>query len=398
MDDTILVVDDDEAARMMMGRIVRNMGYQVVEAISAQEALEIVNQKDIDLVVTDLRMPRVDGLVLAKTLLQLDSERPVLLVTGYGNMNNIKEALKIGVYDYFVKPVDIDDVEAGIRRALDYRRVVLENRFHQEDLEKKVVERSRKLQRAYEELTQTEKLSAVGRMAAGVVHEVLNPLTVVGGQIDLVMMQIELPEAQTASLKMARDELDRAVRIMRNLRGFSKQNTSKREAMLLNGLLDRVSQLLTFESRTKCVEIQMELKSLPPLYANEDQLTQVFLNLINNALEASSKGGVIRVESRVLVEHGETVVATQIVDSGVGIASADLPHLFEPFFTTKKEGTGLGLWICLGIVEAHGGHIKVESKEGTGTEFTITLPVLKTEHKMVPGEVKEHPVLDKVSV
>ncbi|MBT3602902.1 MAG: response regulator, partial [Candidatus Latescibacteria bacterium] len=259
MDDTILVVDDDEAARMMMGRIVRNMGYQVVEAISAQEALEIVNQKDIDLVVTDLRMPRVDGLVLAKTLLQLDSERPVLLVTGYGNMNNIKEALKIGVYDYFVKPVDIDDVEAGIRRALDYRRVVLENRFHQEDLEKKVVERSRKLQRAYEELTQTEKLSAVGRMAAGVVHEVLNPLTVVGGQIDLVMMQIELPEAQTASLKMARDELDRAVRIMRNLRGFSKQNTSKREAMLLNGLLDRVSQLLTFESRTKCVEIQMEL-------------------------------------------------------------------------------------------------------------------------------------------
>ena len=90
MDDTILVVDDDEAARMMMGRIVRNMGYQVVEAISAQEALEIVNQKDIDLVVTDLRMPRVDGLVLAKTLLQLDSERPVLLVTGYGNMNNIR--------------------------------------------------------------------------------------------------------------------------------------------------------------------------------------------------------------------------------------------------------------------------------------------------------------------
>ena len=103
MDDTILVVDDDEAARMMMGRIVRNMGYQVVEAISAQEALEIVNQKDIDLVVTDLRMPRVDGLVLAKTLLQLDSERPVLLVTGYGNMNNIKEQTikKINYESYY---------------------------------------------------------------------------------------------------------------------------------------------------------------------------------------------------------------------------------------------------------------------------------------------------------
>ena len=152
MGESILVVDDERPVRDMLGHFLEGQGHAVTHAESAQEALEAVERASPDLVITDLKMPGMDGLALAQKLLEQDSHRPVLLMTAYADLDSARRAVSVGVYEFFTKPFDLNDVAAGVRRALERRRPVLENQAYQKDLERKVEERTRELMHRLKEL------------------------------------------------------------------------------------------------------------------------------------------------------------------------------------------------------------------------------------------------------
>ena len=158
MEASILIVDDEQPIRMMLRNLLETIGYTVVDAASGDQALEVVAQMPADLVVTDLKMPGIDGLTLAKRLLEENPDRPVLLMTAYADLDSARKAIGIGIYEYFTKPFDVNDVVAGIGRALERRRLVLENRAYQKDLERKVEERTWKLMQTVRELEARDSL------------------------------------------------------------------------------------------------------------------------------------------------------------------------------------------------------------------------------------------------
>lgn len=158
MSETIVVVDDEKPIREMLVQFLERTGYKVVAAESGERALEVVAQTPVDLAITDLQMSGMDGLSLAQKLLEQDPDRPVLLMTAFADMDSARRSVGLGIYEYFPKPLNLDDVVGAVRRGLEYRRLVLEVKDHQRDLEHKVKERTRQLKRKVQELEARDQL------------------------------------------------------------------------------------------------------------------------------------------------------------------------------------------------------------------------------------------------
>jgi signal transduction histidine kinase/ActR/RegA family two-component response regulator len=235
-----------------------------------------------------------------------------------------------------------------------------------------------KLKSSYDLLLQSEKMALMGQVVAGIAHELNNPLTIVIGNIQLMLMR-ERNEKNVESLSRIQDGAERASKIVKNLLTFARQETPERKLVNVNTIIRKSVELRSYELRVSNIEISTELdQSLPETMADPHQLQQVFLNLIVNAehamIEAHGKG-LLRVKSR--REEGRILIFFS--DDGPGIPNENLHRIFEPFFTTKAvgKGTGLGLSICQGIIVEHGGKIDVESTPGRGTTFVIELPIQK---------------------
>jgi signal transduction histidine kinase len=231
----------------------------------------------------------------------------------------------------------------------------------------------------YHKMEYTNKLAALGRLGAGVAHEINNPLSIItekGGLLkDLLTMSKELPPKQKL-IDLVDSLLHSAERcggITHRLLGFAKHMDVKRETINLDSLLREVLGFLEKEASYRNVQVEFNYpEEPPPIVSDRGQLQQIFLNIVNNAFAAVEEGGHIEVGIK---RVGDDAVAVSIADDGVGIPEDQQAHIFDPFFTTKKgAGTGLGLSITYGIVQKLGGYIDVKSKVGEGTCFTVTLP------------------------
>ncbi|MFH1464372.1 MAG: cache domain-containing protein [Pseudomonadota bacterium] len=224
------------------------------------------------------------------------------------------------------------------------------------------------------QLYQSEKLASIGRLAAGIAHEINNPLTGVLTFAHLLREKPHLTEEDLADLEVICKETARVRDIVRGLLDFARESPSHRLAVDLNQLVQETIRLLRTQKVFRGLRIELRLDpDLPSLHADPNQLKQVLLNLTLNACEAMSGGGVLAVETRVAGGHAELSVQ----DTGCGIPAENMDKLFDPFFTTKPvgKGTGLGLSVTYGIVQAHGGLIKVLSRPGEGSTFTVELPL-----------------------
>jgi len=293
---------------------------------------------------------------------------------------------------------------------LEHQRVVdSEKKYRElaETLEQKVEERKKELENAQRQLLQQEKMASIGQLAAGVAHEINNPTGFVYSNLQtlknyhrqlsevLNLARTLLDSAAPAqknkfSAKWKQEDIDyiindltdlddqsikgteRIIRIVRGLSRFSHVNEDQQESFNLNELLDSTVELLWNEIKHK-VELVKEYGKVPNINGNPNQISQVFVNLIMNALQAVDKKGTITLGTR--LDNG--AVEIKIIDTGSGITQENLNKVFDPFFTTKPvgQGTGLGLAISYQIIKAHGGDIKIESELWKGTTFTITLPV-----------------------
>lgn len=304
----------------------------------------------------------------------------------------------------FSRKVEIDQQDEIGQLAKTFNRMIEslkqsrdEIEEYNRNLEEKIIERTQQLEEAQAQLIQSEKLSAIGQLAAGVAHELNNPLGGILGYAQFTLEKLRKtvpgktnPKEIDSYLRYVSDieaQARRCKTIVQNLLRFSRSSQNVDfEPVDINAIIEETITFVEHQLRLNQIELEVWLEqNLPPVEGNVGQLQQVFTNLIINAMHASQPNSTITVATRLSPALGEFggAVELQFIDEGCGIKEENLKKIFEPFFTTKEvgKGTGLGLSVSYGIVKAHQGEISVQSEPGKGTTFTIILPVQKTAGK-----------------
>jgi len=270
----------------------------------------------------------------------------------------------------------------------DFTPITPRKKYHDEFSELAIAMNHMMNQLVYRQelLMRAHKLKAVGTLTAGVAHELNNPLNNV--ILTASMLHEDFKDlSEEECLEMVGDlvtESERAQRIVRNLLDFARESEAELESHSLQDIVEETLRLASNQIKLARVRVEGEMEeNVPPIYGDRQQLEQVFLNLVLNALDAMPDGGLLRI--KVFKTEDRESVAVTFEDTGIGIPKQHLRDIFDPFFTSKKaaKGTGLGLSVSLGIVQRHGGDIRVESELGKGTVFTVLLPVPK-----VPAEIR----------
>jgi signal transduction histidine kinase/CheY-like chemotaxis protein len=247
-----------------------------------------------------------------------------------------------------------------------------------EELEHKVEARTQELRAAQEQLLQSEKLASIGKLAAGVAHEINNPMGVILGFAQGILKTLPEDDSLRKPLTIMEKESLRCKRIVQNLLDFARHSEPTLHLTNINELIDASCDLAGHQTSLQNVKLVKGYDpALPPIMADPNQLQQVFINIMLNAYQAMPDGGTLHLTTRRVGSELQVIFA----DTGTGIPPDNVQNIFDPFFTTKEvgEGTGLGLSVSYGIIKAHGGDIEVESKVGKGTTFVIKLPLDKPE-------------------
>jgi len=303
--------------------------------------------------------------------------RNVLVLIGTLSMTLIMAGLFFTVRS-FTRPVELLTEEARRIAAGD-----MEGRFtsHRSDeigvLAKTLEDMKLRLKSSYDCVLQSEKMALMGQIVAGIAHELNNPLTIVKGHTELMLMK-GVDEQHQQTLGRIHDGADRASKIVRNLLTFARQKRPERKLTDINNIVMKTIDLRAYELKVSNIELVTKLKPvLPSTQCDPHQLQQVLLNLIVNAeqamLDANGKG-----QLTIRTALQDNMIQIAVEDNGPGISTDNMRRVFEPFFTTKPvgKGTGLGLAICQGIIAEHGGRMNVGSTPGQGATFTVELPVV----------------------
>lgn len=408
-DRRILVVDDEECVRQLFADYLGET-YSCAAAADAQEALEFLSREPFALVVTDMRMPGLSGIELLRKITERYKDTAVIIVSGIDRTQRVMDAIRVGASDYLVKPCELDVLTISVERALERRMLLRNARRYKQDLENRNAELARQkteMERLQSQVLQAEKMASLGQLAAGIAHELNNPAGFIYSNIDVLKHYIErlkrclstcdevaLPPEATARISAIKKEIDydnivadlssilsdcyigaeRIRDVVQNLRLFSRLDEAEFKRIDVNEGIESTVRLLSGYYKSGTITLTHDYGDLPQINCYAAQLNQVWMNLLANAAQAI---GAAEGEVHIKTWCEERTVIVSISDTGPGMASEQLKKIFDPFFTTKPvgEGTGLGLSISHGIIERHGGKIKVDSAPGQGTTFTTFLPV-----------------------
>jgi len=295
--------------------------------------------------------------------------RRMVLATNRIAQGDLNHQVRIGFRD------EIGQLAHSFNQMTENLKLANENLIQWgKTLEKRVEERTKELRGMQDYLLQSEKLRSLGKMAAGVAHEINNPLTSILINTHLMLEKLEKRHEFYENLSLIADETSRCTQIVKGLLEFARQNPPQKTHTNINELIDRTTQLLENQASFQNVRIVKELDpNLPAIKLDRNKIQQVFWNLLLNACEAMPKGGQITISDSLSADKKS--IEVRFTDSGVGISKENVNKLFDPFFTTKSSGTGLGLAVSYGIMQQHDGKIEVKSELGRGTVFTLTFPV-----------------------
>ncbi len=419
----ILVVDDNPTNLSVISQALRSVGWQVRIAVDGEDALSKVAQKQPELILLDVQMPGIDGFEVCQRLKAdaATADIPVIFMTALADTASKVKGLSLGAVDYISKPFEQDEAIARVRIHLQLRHLT-------HSLEQQVNDRTAQLNQAVEDLQQSqlriiqsEKMSALGNLVAGVAHEINNPIgCIVGnvqcvqasikdlfGIIDLYQKKFPQPgteiedELENVDLEYLREDLPKLVKAMQNggdritsisksLRTFSRADTDHKQCFNLHEGID--STILILRHRLKANEYRPEIQvvtnygQLPDIDCFPGQLNQVFMNLLANAIDIFDE--MAQTQSFETIEPQVITISTAIItdrvrvnihDNGAGMNEVIKAKIFDHLFTTKDvgKGTGLGLAIARQIIaDKHDGELTVESILGQGTTFTIALPIV----------------------
>ena len=365
----LMLVDDEENFRRFIARRLSKRGMVPEEAGSGEECLDILSRKPMDVIVLDVKMPGMNGLETLRRIKEKYERTEVILLTGHANTEDGVEGIKLKAFDYLSKPIELEHLAEKIRQA--YQKILRE-----EEKKREAEFRDRMEQR----MIAAERLASLGTLAAGVAHEINNPLAIMNDAVGWLKLLLQKEELKDMPLKQQFEKgldkieksVERAKKITHQLLGFVRKGDEVVSQVNLGQLAEESIQLIHQEAKHKEIDFVVQGEPSETVLSDPYQLRQVFINLLTNAVHATGPKGKVSVSIR---PEGEGVTL-EIADSGEGIPEENLERIFEPFFSTKSTGvgTGLGLFVTRGIIEKLGGAIEVESDAGKGTSFKIHLP------------------------
>ncbi len=371
----IVVADQDADFLRSIRVVLQAAGYSVRSKPDGGSVLEMVRARPPALLILGNHLQDMSGCDLIRTVrgdVQLPFIPVIFITSGQGG-DHLTAALNAGADDVIHKPIINAELLVRVRAMLRLKKVTQNLADLNATLEQKVIDRTRQLEEAHNQLRHAEKLASLGRLAASIAHEINNPLTAILTYLGIMRMQAPPGGDIQEELVIIENQVHAIAKLVRELRDFSKPPRKERFPVVLNSILEEVLALTARDLQAHRIVLDVDLDpNLMPVMASDQQMAQVILNLVMNARDAMPDGGKLTIQSRSL--DGDCCWV-QIADTGVGIDETVLPHIFEPFFTTKGErGTGLGLSISYRIVEEHGGKVAVYSEAGKGTTFVIILP------------------------
>lgn len=376
---TVLIVDDEKENIQIM-ELVLGKHFNVLSATSGREALDILENKDCDVIVADQRMPGMTGVELLELTRKMDRDITGIVVTAYAEYKAIMAAINQGqAFKFILKPFDGTQLVASIHEAMEktfyeraIRALVSKLDYHIETLEQKNSE----LHDMQGKLLMAERFGTVGRMTSGIVHDMGNALS------GLLFMSQELRESDCAKdirdvFNLSVNGLERLHNTLNEIRSFvrdgSNIETLHKEAVEPKKILQDAVKLsrLDKEARQRRIEWTVQ-PDMPEVVVDWEMVVQSLVNLIGNAVDATEKDGQIMVEAS---SRNDWLKIT-VRDNGTGMDEEVTEHVFEPMFSTKEAGgLGMGLFMVESIIKAHGGSVGVQSQQGEGTEFRIILPL-----------------------
>lgn len=374
----ILFVDDEEMALVTFKNLFKKE-FTIHTAGSGKAALELIERHpELALIVSDQRMPDMTGIELLR---RISVKRPNLirmLITAYTEIELVIDAINRGkVYRYITKPYNEEELKQILKQGIERYYLVKErDRLYAEKIE------------TFKKMAQANRLTAIGILAAGMAHEINNPLVAINTFLQMIPKkydeEVKDEEFWDKFYAVALGETHRIQMLISQLLHYSK--TPEEEGLKLNGvnINDLLYETITFidnEAKKKGLTIRQDFEpDLPLCYVDREKIRQVFLNILLNAIQATHEGYIRVKTSADFDKKDHAFFHVAVEDTGVGIAEENIQKLFNPFFTTKQnEGTGLGLMMCHHIIEEHRGSIDVHSELGKGTTMTIHLPVDLTE-------------------
>lgn len=359
MKNKILIIDDEESICDACSEVYIKDGHKVEIAKDGETGLKKVNEFNPDIVLVDLKMPGISGIEVLEELKKINPDIVSIVITGYATIDSAVEVMKKGAFDFLPKPFTPDELRVITNRAIEKRESIKElNRF--------------------------QKMREV--FISMVSHQLKTPLVAVRQYLEVILggMAGEINEEQTEILDRSKIRIDGLLKLIKDWLNLSRIDENKivdkLKPIKIYPIINKILYLLKLKAEEKNVSINIDIpEDLPMISGDSESLEQAFLNLIDNGIRFNKEGGSLSISAK----SENDVILIDISDTGIGIQKEKIPYIFEQFYQIKNneieniEGTGLGLSIVKKIINAHSGTIKIESKHGRGSIFSVILPQVK---------------------
>ncbi len=374
MKETLLLVDDEIGILRVLGISLSDRGYRVLTAQDGEEALRVFGEEKPAIVLTDIKMPGMDGITLLGEIKKAEPNVEVIMITGHGDMELAIQSLKYGASDFITKPVRDEVLEIALKRAAE--RIIFREKLREytENLEKLVEEKSRKL-------IESERMAAMGQTVAGIAHAIKNITSGLTGGMFVLEKGIELENRGYLSdgWDMVSGNVEKIKGLAMDLLNYCKDREPEYRVCDPNQPAKEVFDLMQSQARERGVTLRLELnESVPKTDLDPEGIHRALLNLVTNAIDACTAFSCPTKNGEVILRSFKPegwAVEYLVEDNGCGMDRETREKVFKNFFSSKgSKGTGLGLMITKKIVDEHGGVIELTTEEGEGSTFRFRLP------------------------
>ncbi len=371
----ILVVDDEAGICKVLGISLADAGYDVQTAANGEEALAMFERVAPRIVITDIKMPGMDGIELLRRIKQRAPDTEVIMITGHGDIDLAIRSLKLDATDFMTKPIGGEALEVALKRAEEKIDLKRRLKAYTENLEQLVAEKTR-------QLVEAERMAAVGQTVAGLSHAIKNIASGLKGGSFVLEKGLELDNRQylQQGWELVRLNVDKIAGLSLDLLGYAKETGPRFRPWDPNLPAREVFDLMAGTAALAGVDLRLSLADgMAPVCLDPEGIHRCLLNLVTNAIEACGGGdrrrpgaGTVTIRSEAAARGG---VVYRVADTCGGMDDEVRRNLFKPFFTTKgSRGTGIGLMFTQKIVHQHRGSIQVDTREGIGSTFTLAIP------------------------